>query len=51
MRARPAKDAYVIAETVGLRRDLPMVDTATDVTRELALLTSTGATGSPTAFA
>jgi hypothetical protein len=35
VRARPAKDAYVIAETVRLRRDLPMVDTATNVTREL----------------
>ena len=35
-----AKDAYVIAETLRLRRDLPMVDTATDLTRELALLTA-----------
>ena len=32
-----AKDAYVIAETLRLRRDLPMVDTVTDLTRELAL--------------
>ena len=44
MRARPANDAYVIAETARLRRDLPMVDTVTDVTCELDLLTSTGAT-------
>jgi hypothetical protein len=29
---------------VRLRRDLPMVDTVTDVTCELALLTGTGAT-------
>jgi hypothetical protein len=36
VRARPAKDAHVIGETVRLRRDLPMVDTVTDVTRELA---------------
>src|SRR5829696_6881750 len=35
-----AKDAYVIAETLRLRRDLPMVDTVTDLTRELALLTA-----------
>ncbi len=34
-----AKDAYVIAETVRLRRDLPVIDTVTDLTRELALLT------------
>jgi transposase len=34
-----AKDAHVIAETVRLRRDLPVVDTVTDLTRELALLT------------
>jgi hypothetical protein len=27
--ARPAKDAYLVAETVRLRRDLPMVDTVT----------------------
>jgi hypothetical protein len=27
-----AKDAYVIAETVRLRRDLPVVDTVTDLT-------------------
>jgi Transposase len=30
----------VIAETVRLRRDLPIVDTVTDLTRELALLTA-----------
>jgi hypothetical protein len=36
-------DAYVVAETVRLRRELPMVDTVTDVTCELALLTGTGA--------
>jgi hypothetical protein len=30
----------VIAEAVRLRRDLPVVDTATDLTRELALLTA-----------
>jgi hypothetical protein len=35
-----AKDAYVIAETVRLRRDLPVVDTVADPTRELALLTA-----------
>jgi transposase len=35
-----AKDAYVIAETVRLHRDLPIVDTVTDLTRELALLTT-----------
>ena len=35
-----AKDAYVIAETLRLRRDLPIVDTVTDLTRELALLTA-----------
>ena len=35
-----AKDAYVIAETLRLRRDLPMVDTVIDLTRELALLTA-----------
>jgi transposase len=35
-----AKDSYVIAETLRLRRDLPMVDTVTDLTRELALLTA-----------
>ena len=35
-----AKDAYVIAETLRLRRDLPMVDTVNDLTRELALLTA-----------
>jgi len=35
-----AKDAYVIAETVRLRRDLPMVDAVTDLIRELALLTA-----------
>ena len=35
-----AKDAYVIAQTVRLRRDLPVVDTVTDLTRELALLTA-----------
>ena len=35
-----AKDVYVIAETRRLRRDLPMVDTVTDLTRELALLTA-----------
>jgi hypothetical protein len=35
-----AKDAYVIAETLRLRRDLPMVDRVTDLTRELALLTA-----------
>ena len=34
------KDAYVIAETLRLRRDLPLVDTVTDLTRELALLTA-----------
>jgi hypothetical protein len=27
--ARPAKDAYLVAETVRLRRDSPMVDTVT----------------------
>jgi hypothetical protein len=30
----------VIAETVRLRRDLPAIDTVTDLTRELALLTA-----------
>src|SRR5215213_4235281 len=35
-----AKHAYVIAQTVRLRRDLPVVDTVTDLTRELALLTA-----------
>ncbi|HEY6687901.1 MAG TPA: hypothetical protein VI094_16995 [Propionibacteriaceae bacterium] len=39
MSARPAKDAYVVAETVRLRHDLPMVDTVTGVICELALLT------------
>ena len=34
------KDTYVIAETLRLRRDLPIVDTVTDLTRELALLTA-----------
>ena len=34
-----AKDAYVIAETARLRRDLSMVDTGTDLVRELAVLT------------
>jgi hypothetical protein len=34
-----AKDAYVIAETLRLRRNLPVIDTVTDLTRELALLT------------
>src|SRR5215216_557562 len=34
------KDAYLIAQTVRLRRDLPVVDTVTDLTRELALLTA-----------
>jgi hypothetical protein len=32
----------VIAETLHLRRDLPIVDMATDLTRELALLTAHG---------
>jgi hypothetical protein len=39
-----AKDAHVIAETVRLRRDLPVVDTVTDLTLESALLTATGPT-------
>jgi transposase len=34
-----AKDAYVIAETARLRRDLSVVDTGTDLVRELAVLT------------
>ena len=34
-----AKDAYVIAETARLRRDLTVVDTGTDLVRELAVLT------------
>ena len=34
-----AKDAYVIAETARRRRDLSMVDTGTDLVRELAVLT------------
>jgi transposase len=33
------KDAYVIAETARLRRDLTAVDTRTDVVRDLGLLT------------
>jgi hypothetical protein len=48
--ARPTNDAYVVAETVRLRRDLPMVDTVTDVTYELAWLTGTGATRTPSAM-
>ena len=35
-----AKDAHVIAETLRLRRDLPIVDQATDLVRNLALLTA-----------
>ena len=35
-----AKDAHVIAETVRLRRDLTVVDHATDLTRNLGLLTA-----------
>jgi transposase len=39
-----AKDAYVIAETARLRGDLSVVDTGTDLVRELAVLTGhTGA--------
>ena len=34
-----AKDAYVIAETARLRRDLPVIDHDTDVVRDLAVLT------------
>jgi transposase len=34
-----AKDAYVIAETARLRQDLSIVDTGTDLVRELAVLT------------
>lgn len=35
-----AKDAHVIAETARLRRDLTIVDHATDLTRNLGLLTA-----------
>jgi transposase len=34
------KDAYVIAETARLRRSLPVIDTKTDLVRNLGLLTS-----------
>lgn len=34
-----AKDAYVIAETTRLRRDLSVIDTNTDLIRNLAMLT------------
>ncbi len=34
-----AKDAYVIAETARLRRDLPVIDTDTELVRQLAVLT------------
>ncbi|MGB1225753.1 MAG: IS110 family transposase [Mycobacterium sp.] len=34
-----AKDAYVIAETARLRGDLPVIDTGTDLIRNLAVLT------------
>ena len=34
-----AKDAYVIAETARLRRDLSAIDTGTDLIRHLAVLT------------
>ena len=34
-----AKDAYVIAETVRIRSDLPVIDHDTDLVRELAVLT------------
>ena len=34
-----AKDAYVIAETARLRRDLSVIDTGTDLVRHLAVLT------------
>ena len=34
-----AKDAYVIAETARLRRDLAVIDTGTDLVRNLAVLT------------
>lgn len=34
-----AKDAYVIAETARMRRDLSVVDTGTDLVRNLAVLT------------
>ena len=34
-----AKDAYVIAETARLRGDLPIIDTGTDLIRDLAVLT------------
>jgi transposase len=34
-----AKDAYVIAETARLRRDLAVIDTDTDLVRSLAVLT------------
>jgi len=35
-----AKDAHVIAETARLRRDLPLIDTSTDLARNLAVLTA-----------
>lgn len=35
-----AKDAYVIAETARLRRDLAVIDTDTDLVRNLAVLTA-----------
>jgi transposase len=35
-----AKDAYVIAETARLRRDLSVIDTDTDLVRDLAVLTA-----------
>jgi transposase len=34
-----AKDAYIIAETARLRRDLSVIDTGTDLVRKLAVLT------------
>ncbi|KKB97361.1 hypothetical protein AWC17_18575 [Mycobacterium nebraskense] len=34
-----AKDAYVIAETARLRRDLAVIDTGADLVRNLAVLT------------
>lgn len=37
-----AKDAHAIAETLRLRRDLPVIDTVTNLTRELALLAGRG---------
>lgn len=41
---KTGEGCLLVAETARLRRDLPMADTVTDVTCELDLLTSTGAT-------